>query len=72
MKRFRITDPSGRTETTHHDSIEEVIENLTMGDRDVSLQTYYVECLVDDIEINADELLVAWREGERPEDLQFF
>jgi hypothetical protein len=31
-----------------------------------------VECLVDEIEIEADELIAAWLEGERPEDLQFF
>ena len=30
------------------------------------------EDLEDDIEIEADELLRAWDEGERPEDLQMF
>jgi hypothetical protein len=32
----------------------------------------YVVCSVDDIEIKADELIAAWNEGERPEDLQMF
>jgi hypothetical protein len=72
MKRFKITDPSGRTSPSWHDTIEEVVNELQSPNRDLSLQTYYVECLVDDIEINADELINAWREGERPEDLQMF
>lgn len=72
MKRFKIIDPSGRTENTTHDTIEEVVKDLLSDKRDLSLQTYYVECLVDDIEIEADELINAWKEGERPEDLQMF
>ena len=72
MKRFKIVDPSGRTEITRHETIKEVISELMSDKRDLSLQTYFVECLVDDIEINADELIQAWNEGERPEDLQMF
>jgi uncharacterized UBP type Zn finger protein len=72
MKRFRIIDPSGRTENTRHSTIKEVVEDLLSKNRDLSLQTYYVECLEDEIEIEADELIKAWNEGERPEDLQFF
>jgi len=72
MKRFRIIDPSGRHETTKHDTILEVIKELDKRRDNVCLETYYVECLIDDIEINADELISAWLEGERPEDLQMF
>ena len=72
MKRFKITDPSGRTETTKHDTIEEVVENLLSPKCDLSSQNYYVECCIDDIEIDAEELITAWKEGERPKDLQFF
>jgi hypothetical protein len=72
MKRFRIIDPSGRTENTRHNTINEVVEDLLSTKRDLSLQNYYVECSVDDIEIKADELIAAWNEGERPEDLQMF
>ena len=72
MKRFKIIDPSGRTETSRYDTIKEVVEDLLSPKRDISLQKYYVECLVDDIEITADELLEAWYNGERPEDLQMF
>lgn len=72
IKRFKVTDPSGRTETKRYDTIKEVIEDLKSSKRDLSLQRYYVECLVDEIEIEADELLKAWDEGERPGDLQMF
>jgi hypothetical protein len=72
MKRFKIIDPSSRTENTRHSTIEEVVKDLLSTKRDLYLQTYYVECLVDEIEIEADELIAAWKEGERPEDLQFF
>lgn len=70
MKRFRVIDPSGRTENTRYNTIKEVVDDLLSSKRDLSLQNYYVECSVDDIEIEADELIQAWREGERPEDLQ--
>jgi len=72
MKRFRIIDPSCRTENTKHNTIADVIEDLQSDMRDLSLQTYYVEDLEDDMEISADELLEAWNDGERPEDLQMF
>jgi hypothetical protein len=72
MKRFKIVDPSGRTENTRHSTIKEVVDDLLSKKRDLSLQRYYVEDSVDDIEIEADELVAAWREGERPEDLQMF
>ena len=71
-KRFKITDPSGRTETSRYDTIKEVVKDLKSSKRDLSLQNYNVECLEDEIEIDADELLKVWAEGERPEDLQFF
>ena len=72
MKRFKIVDPSGRTETTMHSTIKEVVDDLRSSKRDMSLQTYYVECVVDEIEIEADELIDAYDRGETPEDLQFF
>ena len=72
MKRFKIIDPSGRTENTRYNTIKEVVEDLLSVKRDLSLQNYYVECSLDDIEIEADELIKVWNEGERPEDLQMF
>lgn len=71
-KRFKIIDPSGRTENSRYDTIEEIVKDLQSNKRDLSLQVYYVEDIEDDIEIEADELLKAWNEGERPEDLQMF
>ena len=72
IKRFKLTDPSGRTETARYDTIKEVISDLQSSKRDLSLQRYYVECLIDEIEIEADELMKYWDDGERPEDLQMF
>ena len=71
-KRFKIVDPSGRTEKTRYSTLKEVVDDLKSNKRDMSLQTYYVECLIDDIEIDADELIDAYNRGETPEDLQFF
>lgn len=72
MKRFKIIDPSGRTENKRYATIKEVVSDFLSSKRDLSLQNYYVECSVDDIEIEADELIKAWNEGERPEDLEIF
>jgi len=72
MKQFKIIDPSGRTENAKHNTIKEVVADLLSNKRDLSTQNYYVVCLFDDIEIEADELIAAWKEGERPEDLQMF
>ena len=72
MKRFKIIDPSGRTENTRYSTIKKVVDDLLSSKRDLSLQIYYVECLVDEIQIQSDELITAWKEGERPEDLQMF
>lgn len=71
-KRFKIVDPSGRTENSRYDTIKELVADLQSKKRDLSMPSYYVEDLEDDIEITADELLGAWNEGERPEDLQMF
>jgi hypothetical protein len=71
-KRFRIKDPSGRREMTKHETLSEVVATLTSGSCDIENQYYYIECVIDDIEIPADELLESWKSGERPEDLQMF
>jgi hypothetical protein len=72
MKRFRIIDPSGRRLTTSHNTILEIINELNSSSCDLLWQTYYIECTIDEIEITSDELLDAWKDGERPEDLQMF
>jgi len=72
MERFKIIDPSGRTPNTKYETLKEVVADLLSSKRDLSLQTYYVEDLEDEIHIEADDLIAAWNDGERPEDLQFF
>jgi len=72
MKRFKIIDPSGRTENTIHHTILDVVNDLLSSKRDTSLQMYYVEDVDEEIEITSDELLESWADGERPEDLQMF
>ena len=72
IKRFKVRDASGMKETMRYDTIKEVIADLKSNKRNLSLERYYVECLVDEIEMEADELLKAWDEGERPVDLQMF
>lgn len=72
MNRFVITAPFGYAAPTYHKTIEEVVKQLKSKKCGISLNTYYVDCLIDDIQITADELLQVWEEGERPQDLQFF
>ena len=72
MNRFKIIDPSGRRTTTTHKTINEVIKMLNSSSCDIEWQTYYIECSIDEIQITSDELLDAWNNGERPDDLQMF
>lgn len=72
VKRFKVIDPGGRTENSTYDTVEEVMNDLKSSKRDLSLQTYYIECREDEIQIEADDLIRAWNEGERPLDLQMF
>lgn len=71
QKRFKvITLPTSYT-IFRSDSLEEVYEFLSDVDS-LLLGDIRIECLVDDIEITADEFIKAWLEGERPGDLQMF
>lgn len=58
--------------THYYVGASETGADLLSDKRDLSLQQYYVECIVDDIQIDADDLIEAWNKGERPGDLQFF
>lgn len=69
-KRFRIIARSGRIQNVRYDTIKEVVSDLLT--RNLAMESYTVEDLEDDIEIDADDLMEAWNEGERPEDLQMF
>ena len=68
-KRFRVKNY--RDEIVFKaDTTQEIYEFLER--QDLGLNSYLIECLVDDIEIDADEFLEAFRDGECPGDLQFF
>lgn len=69
IMRFQIFSPD-RQKMYKCDTLEQVITWLKT--RNMSLEEFWVEDLKDDIEIIADELLIAWENGERPEDLQMF
>ena len=72
MKRFRITEDLGFEEiVAKFDTISEVVKYVYSRE-DITPAYLNVECLEDDIKIDCDELLGAWEDGERPEDLQFF
>lgn len=74
IKRFRIWYRDGIQDTTvlRCDTIAEVIEWCKKNELKAMLDNYMVECLLDEIEIQTDELMEAWAQGERPEDLQMF
>ncbi len=54
------------------DTITEVIEWCNKNEEKAILDNYMVECKVDEIEIQTDELMEAWARGERPLDLSMF
>jgi len=69
VQKFRIREYQGQI-VYRCDTLRQVEQWLFS--RDMGLEKYYVEDVVDDIEVDADEVLEAWREGERYEDLQGF
>jgi hypothetical protein len=72
IKRFKIVDPSGAIATESFYNLKEVMEALENGKRNPSLQVYYIEDSVSDVSVTSDELILAWRAGERPTDLEMF
>ena len=72
MKRFRVTeDLDFETVVAKFDTLDEVVK-YCYSRKDISPSYLNVECLVDDIKIDCDQLLGIWEDGERPGDLQFF
>jgi len=67
--RFQVFTPD-RTKVYKCDTLKQVVEWLKT--KDMGLEEYWVEDLKDDIEVIADELLSAWKDSERPKDLQMF
>jgi hypothetical protein len=73
MKRFKVRKTDGGYDNTivfNADTTQECYNYLLK--QDMGLNSFMVECNVDDIEIDADEFMEAFREGECPMDLQFF
>lgn len=68
IMRFKIT--LNQETISRHDTTEDMYRALKK--LNTSLNTYYVECTVDEIEVEADEFITAWEGGERMDDLQFF
>lgn len=70
IKRFRIFDADGQQLIGKYDTTEEVYNAGLQLDR--GLAYYFIDCVVDDIEVPLDDFMAVWEDGERPEDLQFF
>lgn len=72
-KRFRVIDIEEQKVFGHYDTIKGVV--IALGKKwksNRSTDDYMIEDLVEDIEVNWAELMEAWDNGERPEDLQMF
>lgn len=69
VMRFQIFS-GARDKMYKCDTLQQAIDWLLT--RDMGLEEFWVEDLKDDIEVNADDILAAYREGERYEDLQGF
>lgn len=69
MTRFRILNADRNVVFKAH-TTKQCYEFLLK--QDMGLHVFDVEDIKDDIEIDADEFMQAFRDGERPEDLQFF
>ena len=69
VMRFRIRVSDGDI-IYKCDTLRQVEEWLLQ--QDMGLMSFMVEDLKDDIEVDADDILEAYREGERYDDLQGF
>ena len=69
MKRFRVLD-YGRNVVFKSETTEACFKYLKT--QNMGLSSFTVEDVVDDIEVDADDFVTAFNEGETPMDLQFF
>jgi hypothetical protein len=69
VKRFRVFDIENQSCPARFDTTIECYNWLK--DKD-NLDDYFIDCVVDDITVMADDFCNAFNEGERPTDLQFF
>lgn len=72
MERFKIKkqEPNDDNFVFRANTTQECYDFLLK--QDMGLYSFFVECIADEIEIDADEFMSAFRDGECPEDLQFF
>lgn len=70
IKRFRVFNADEQLMVVKCDTTEKIYQALKR--LDLTLAHYFVDCVVDDIEVTADEFIEAWESGEHFEDLQFF
>jgi hypothetical protein len=68
MKRFRILE--NKIVIEKFNTLQMCVNWLKK--QELGLHNYYVECVKDDIEVHADDIIDAFKDGERPMDLQFF
>ena len=69
MKRFRVLDFQ-RNVVFKSETTEACFKYLKT--QDMGLSSFSVEDVVDDIEVDADDFVKAFDDGEDPGDLQFF
>lgn len=71
IKRFRLWDIENQAVILRTDSLEECALEILKKDS-LIWSEFFVEDLIDDIEVNCEELMSVWESGERPGDLQMF
>lgn len=81
LKRFRVFDIEEQKLIGKFNTIEECVKCLTphwltfklsASEGGNPYQDFFVDDVKDDIETNWIDIMDAWGEGERPEDLQMF
>lgn len=81
IKRFRVFDINDQKKVGQFDSVKECIDFLNpFWESSKKLPSeggnpfldFMIDDVYDDIEVNWGDLMEAWEEGERPEDLQMF
>lgn len=71
VKRFRVFNTEYQTRVFEADTTNEVADFFSKQDV-TTLEEFFVDCVIDDIEVTANDFMEVWNEGERPGDLQFF
>lgn len=70
-KRFRVFNRELQSSPFRADTTKEIFDWLKKQDS-LLIGDLFIDCTVDDIEVDAQEFIDVWEQGERPGDLQFF